>query len=45
MKSTQRDTAKYENMEKTWQQPKDWRFVTRKTSHKYIPFENTDVNI
>lgn len=31
--------------QKDWNQPNDWRFVTEKTLHKYIPFEKVDVNI
>lgn len=28
-----------------WNQPFDWRYVTQKTLHKYIPFEKPQVNI
>lgn len=28
-----------------WNQPNDWRVVTQKTLHKYIPFENPQINL
>lgn len=27
-----------------WKQPVDWRIVTEKTSHQYIPFEENNIN-
>lgn len=32
------------NVSNNWNKPTDWRIVTEKTVHKYIPFENTTLS-
>lgn len=39
------NTAPHLEFDRDWNKPTDWRMVTVQSMHKYIPFEQQNVNL